>query len=166
MNKSAKIVVGIMIALIAIYIIVAIYKGNLPTENSDTVLSGDVSGDLDNSISSNIIYSLESGDNIISLTAASSGEKSITNYIFQDDRLSEIIVVEEIYSGDMVNGVFESIKNNSNINQIYSSIELQENSIVMKLKDEFVASFGEKNMADIFDEMNQSMILDKENQDV
>lgn len=142
-----------MVALIAIYVIITVYQNHEEIENPENTQQEGVSGDS----FSDIVYTLESGDNTVSLVATSSGERSTTDYKFENDKLSEIVITEEIFSGDLVNEIYEGIVSNANLNQTYSSIEVQENSIIMKLKDEYVATFGERSMAEIFDEINGSL---------
>lgn len=155
MNKIEKIIVIIMFSIIIAYIAITLYKQNISINNVDNT-SGDEEQYFEDYMS-NVKYSLESGENTISIIAAGSGEKSTTNYIFENDKLIGINVIEEVYSGDGLRGTYENFLKNEDLTQIYSSINIEGDKIILKLKDEYVDSFGEKSMSEIYDEINNSM---------
>ena len=100
------------------------------------------------------------GDNSIRLIAEGSGERVITEYVFSGDNLSQIIVVEEIDAEELVEAVYEGLKENEEIRGTYQSIQRVGNQIIMPLKDEYLALFADRSKEDLFEEMRASLAQD------
>ena len=111
-------------------------------------------------ISLRLPITLLHGDNSIHLIAEGSGERVITEYVFSGDSLSQIIVVEEIDSEELVEAVYEGLKENEEINDTYQSIQLVGNQIIMPLKEEYLALFANRSKEDLFEEMRASLAQD------
>lgn len=154
MSRGAKILLGIMLAIIIWYIvsnITGLNNSNENIENSGDSLvenSGD-EADFD------LEYEITSGDNDITITVPYSGDISITKYIFEDEKLSKILLEERIVSGDFAEEIYNHYKEDSEISIIYKNIELSGDSIFMELRDEYVQSYGEKSKAEIYEDISE-----------
>lgn len=163
MNKLTKIVILIMLVIIAIYIFTGIYNINNPDINidGDNANSGDIieigEGLTAEDYLANLEFELASGENEVVLTLLGSGERSSTKYIFENDALSQIIVEEEVFSGDELEVMYEELKNDATLSQAYSSIEISGDKIIMILKQEYVDLFAGKTKEDLYREIEKSM---------
>lgn len=147
MKKGTKIIVGIMIAIIFGYVLVNVYQNTKNEEKKTNELVNE------NNDATKIEYQLKNEDNEITLTAIGEGEVSITRYLFSGDELTDIYVIEQIEQMEFIDAVYESIKNDELMNQIYDSIEIKDNEIIMKLKEEYVKTFEGKGKQEIYEEL-------------
>lgn len=160
MSKGTKVVLIIMLAVIAIYVAVG-FLGNLnkngngePNQSGDQVEivdSGDVTED------ELIRYEVMSGENEVILRAITSGDIGTTRYIFENEKLAKIIVTEEVLSGDFIEDIYNSMKNDENFVQIYSTINLEGNVITMELKEEYVNALSGRSKVELYEELIESM---------
>lgn len=160
MSKGVKIVLIIMVAIILIYVIVS---GISTLINHNNNASGDLSGDNLNSSGENleIKFEVTSGDNEVNVIAKSSGDITTTKYIFEDDKLKEIKVIEELDTNEAAQYVYDSMKSDENISQSYSDININEKTITIYLKQEYVDAFAGITKEELYN--NQIESLNKNN---
>lgn len=164
MNKATKIIVIIMLVTILLYTIVGISK---KVENErNNILSGDVINSGDTNMQEDevkIYYEVSSGENEVILTGTSEGTISTTKYIFENEKLTEIVLTENIISGDdeLVENIYNYMKTDKNMSEVYSSIERNGNLITAILKKEYVDAYGTSTKMDIYDELINSLSVKK-----
>lgn len=165
MNKATKIIVILMITTIVLYTIVGIYKtkqNELSKENDnasgESLNSGDDTLDEERN---KISYEITSGDNEVVLKGLSEGTISITTYKFVGNKLMEIILSEEIISGDeeLVEKIYNHMKEDENMSRAYSSIERNGMIITANLKSDYIDSYGEAGKEEIYNELIKSFEL-------
>lgn len=158
MNKSTKIIVCIMLLSIVAYIIIMSLK---PTEilNEEKNESGDLeSGEI--SSGDEMQYTIEKlSETEIGLIASSDNTEIITKYVFENDAVVEVYVIQEVFSGDFVEDMYEAMKTDEDISQIYEEINLEENVITMKLKHDYVNVYAGVTYEKLYDELNKSLNL-------
>ena len=166
MNKSTKIIVILMLTTIIIYIVVGIFRTNENKLKQESNQSGDLlnSGEIKDEFEKNqdrISYEIISGDSEIVVKAVSEGSISTTVFKFENDKLETITLSEEIVSGDdeLINDIYNHMKSNENMAMIYTTIERNGNIITAVLKDEYVASYGEANKNEVYQELMTSLKL-------
>lgn len=162
MNKATKVVVILMITVIALYTIVGVSK-KIENERSN-ISSGDIlnSGDsFSDENQTKISYEVTSGENDVVLKATSEGSISMTKYVFENEKLVNIYLTEEIISGDeeLIENVYNYMKNDEEMSTVYSTIELNGNIITAALKDEYVDAYGDATKVDIHDSLLNSLKL-------
>lgn len=154
MNKATKIVLIIMLIIILGYIAFGLIRNNINNnDNPNENLSGDIidSGDSGDEEKVSYILELTSGENDITITAKTSGEITTTKYIFDNNVLNRIEVIEEITSGEIAEGMLESIKQDESITEVYENIEQAENKITMNAKQEYIDRFSGFTKEQIYD---------------
>lgn len=154
MNKGAKTVVIIMLILILGYIVVGVYK-----KNSNNVDDENLN---DNETKSEYMYYLTSGDNEITLISESGNEKTTFKYLFSDEtgELYKIDIVEECQSSSDAQKYYDGVKSNDDMSQVYSDITLEDNIVIMTLKQEYVDYNKEFSREDIY--AMQEKIIEKQ----
>ncbi len=154
MNKGAKTVVIIMLILILGYIVVGVYK-----KNSNNVDDENLN---DNETKSEYTYYLTSGDNEITLISESGNEKTTFKYLFSDEtgELYKIDIVEECQSSGDAQKYYDGVKSNDDMSQVYSDITLEDNIVIMTLKQEYVDYNKEFSEEDIY--AMQEKIIEKQ----
>ena len=154
MNKGAKTVVIIMLILILGYIVVGVYK-----KNSNNVDDENLN---DNETKSEYTYYLTSGDNEITLISESGNEKTTFKYLFSDEtgELYKIDIVEECQSSGDAQKYYDGVKSNDDMSQVYSDITLEDNIVIMTLKQEYVDYNKEFSREDIY--AMQEKIIEKQ----
>lgn len=163
MNKVTKIVVILMITTIIIYTVIGVQRTHEIEQNS--AQSGDVLND--NNISGDnqfdILYEITSGDNEVALRGISEGSISTTRYKFENEKLVNIILEEQITSGDngLIENVFNYMKNDTEMSMVYSTIEMQGNTITAVLKEEYVDAYGDASKVDVYEQLVK--LLEAEN---
>ncbi len=159
MNKEAKVVLTIMITIIVIYVAVGLFKNSNNIIDGEQNPSGDIeitnSGDFDNE--DLIHYEVTSGENEVILRAITSGDISTTRYIFENEKLVRITVTEEVVSGDFIEDIYNSMKNDENFVQIYSTINLNDDIITLELKEEYVNALSSRTKIELYEELIESM---------
>lgn len=160
MTKGTKIVLIIMLAVIAIYVAIGMF-GDFDTNVTDELKSSGDSNEIidsgEGSIEDSIYYEVTSGENEIILRAITSGDIGTTRYIFEDEKLVEILVTEEVLSGDFAQDIYNSMKNDETFVQIYSTINLEGNVITMELKEEYVNALSGRSKVELYEELIESM---------
>lgn len=160
MNKGTKVVLIIMLAIIAIYVAVGLCGDYNSTISGEQNQSGDQvevndSGDV---IEDELIqYEITSGENEVILRAITSGDISTTRYIFENEKLVRITVTEEVVSGDFIEDIYNSMKNDENFVQIYSTINLNDDIITLELKEEYVNALSSRTKIELYEELIESM---------
>ena len=153
MNKATKIVVILMITTIVLYTVVGINRKNEIEQNNvesgDTLTSGENENELE------IKYEVTSGDNEIILKGISEGSISTTSCVFENEKLSSIILKEEITSGDneLIEKIFNYMQNDTEISMVYSTLEMEGNTITAILKNEYVEAYGEATKEEVYQEL-------------
>ena len=149
-----------MLAVIAIYVAIGMF-GVFDTNVTDELKSSGDSNEIidsgEGSIEDSIYYEVTSGENEIILRAITSGDIGTTRYIFEDEKLVEILVTEEVLSGDFAQDIYNSMKNDETFVQIYSTINLEGNVITMELKEEYVNALSGRSKVELYEELIESM---------
>lgn len=149
-----------MLAVIAIYVAIGMF-GDFDTNVTDELKSSGDSNEIidsgEGSIEDSIYYEVTSGENEIILRAITSGDIGTTRYIFEDEKLVEILVTEEVLSGDFAQDIFNSMKNDETFVQMYSTINLEGNVITMELKEEYVNALSGRSKVELYEELIESM---------
>lgn len=149
-----------MLAVIAIYVAIGMF-GDFDTNVTDELKSSGDSNEIidsgEGSIEDSIYYEVTSGENEIILRAITSGDIGTTRYIFEDEKLVEILVTEEVLSGDFAQDIYNSMKNDETFVQIYSTINLEGNVITMELKEEYVNALSGRSKVELYEELIESM---------
>ncbi len=154
MNKGAKAVVIIMLILILGYVVVGVYKKNSKNVDDENL--------NDNETKSEYTYYLTSGDNEITLISESGNEKTTFKYLFSDEtgELYKIDIVEECQSSGDAQKYYDGVKSNDDMSQVYSDITLEDNIVIMTLKQEYVDYNKEFSKDDIY--AIQEKIIEKQ----
>lgn len=154
MNKGAKAVVIIMLILILGYVVVGVYKKNSKNVDDENL--------NDNETKSEYTYYLTSGDNEITLISESGNEKTTFKYLFSDEtgELYKIDIVEECQSSGDAQKYYDGVKSNDDMSQVYSDITLEDNIVIMTLKQEYVDYNKEFSKEDIY--AIQEKIIEKQ----
>ena len=74
-----------------------------------------------------------------------------------------IILEEQITSGDngLIENVFNYMKNDTEMSMVYSTIEMQGNTITAVLKEEYVDAYGDASKVDVYEQLVK--LLEAEN---
>lgn len=154
MNKGAKAVVIIMLILTLGYVVVGVYKKNSKNVDDENL--------NDNETKSEYTYYLTSGDNEITLISESGNEKTTFKYLFSDEtgELYKIDIVEECQSSGDAQKYYDGVKSNDDMSQVYSDITLEDNIVIMTLKQEYVDYNKEFSKDDIY--AIQEKIIEKQ----
>ena len=158
MNKETKIAVYVMLFIIVGYIVVMSVKSNLPVNeeinNSGDIMSGEISSDDD------MEYRIEKiSDNEIGLIAASENMEILTKYIFENDMVAKVYVIQEVFSGDFVKDIYETMMLDNEISLIYNDIRLEGNVITMELKQDYVNIYNGVTYDELYEDLNKSLNL-------
>ena len=159
MNQKTKIAVAIMLGIILIYVVWMIAFPPVAT-NHDTnnIASGEVSNGEEE-----IIYKITKvSDTQLDLITENEYTRTTTRYFFENDKVSNVIVTEEILSGDLVQEVFEGIKADKDLSQIYNEISVEGNVITMTLKSDYVNIYEGLTYQELYDELNKSLKISEE----
>lgn len=132
MNKGTKIILILMIVMIFVYVVSGVYSKYFSTNNSKT--NNNTQDEKEK-----YTYQLTSGDNDIILVARSNDETTTFKYLFDESGdVYRIEIVEECASDDDAKKYYDGIKKTSDISNIYSNIELENNTVTMILKQDYV----------------------------
>ena len=159
MSDKVKIVVAIMLSIIVIYIAWMIaFPPEKVEENPDNMESGDVSTQEEE-----LMYSITKvSDTQLDLITTNEYTKTTTKYFFEKGKVSNVIVTEEILSGDFVQEVYEGIKADEDLSQIYEEISVEGNIITMTLKPDYVNVYEGLTYEELYDELNKSLKISAE----
>ena len=161
MNKATKIIVVLMLLSIVIYIVTGVNTKLKNEQNNDQ--SGDalISGDNLEGNELDIHYEVSSGENEVVLKGTSEGSVSITTYQFEDGILTDIILEEIITSGDaeLIENIFNYMRNDTEMSMVYSTIDMEGNTITAVLRDEYVDAYGEATKVEVYEELMKSLNL-------
>ena len=161
MNKATKIIVVLMLLSIVIYIVTGVNTKIKNKQNNDQ--SGDalISGDNLEENELDIHYEVSSGENEVVLKGTSEGSVSITTYQFEDGILTDIILEEIITSGDaeLIENIFNYMRNDTEMSMVYSTIDMEGNTITAVLRDEYVDAYGEATKVEVYEELMKSLNL-------
>lgn len=131
MNKCTKIILILMIVMIFAYVVSGVYSKYFSTNDNKT---NNVQDEKEK-----YTYQLTSGDNDIVLVARSNDETTTFKYLFDESGdVYRIEIVEECASDDDAKKYYDGIKETSDISNIYSNIELENNTVTMILKQDYV----------------------------
>lgn len=131
MNKGTKIILILMIVMIFAYVVSGVYSKYFSTNDNKT---NNVQDEKEK-----YTYQLTSGDNDIILVARSNDETTTFKYLFDESGdVYRIEIVEECASDDDAKKYYDGIKKTSDISNIYSNIELENNTVTMILKQDYV----------------------------
>ena len=131
MNKGTKIILILMIVMIFAYVVSGVYSKYFSTNDNKT---NNVQDEKEK-----YTYQLTSGDNDIILVAHSKDETTTFKYLFDESGdVYRIEIVEECASDDDAKKYYDGIKETSDISNIYSNIELENNTVTMILKQDYV----------------------------
>lgn len=162
MSKGEKVTVILMLTVIAIYIVIGVYNTKIDELNNDIDMSGDYlnSGD-DSENDDKMYYKLSSGDNEIILEGFSEGIITVTTYKFENDKLVNIILTEEVTSGDnqIIENMYEYMKTDEDMAMVYSKIEKNGNVITAVLREEYVDSYGDSNKEEVYNKLKTALEL-------
>ena len=158
MNKGSKIAVYIMLFSILAYVVVMSIKPgktiNEENNNSGDIVSGEISSAAEDE------YAVEKiSDSEIDLIASNENMEIITKYVFENDMVAEIYVVQEIFSGDFVEDMYEAMQKDEEIGLVYDDIVLEGNVITMKLKQDYVNIYEGVTYEELYDDLNKSLNL-------
>lgn len=132
MNKGTKIILILMIVMIFVYVVSGVYSKYFSTNDSKT--NNNTQDEKEK-----YTYQLTSGDNDIILVARSNDETTTFKYLFDESGdVYRIEIVEECASDDDAKKYYDGIKKTSDISSIYSNIELENNTVTMILKQDYV----------------------------
>lgn len=132
MNKGTKIILILMIVMIFVYVVSGVYSKYFSTNDSKT--NNNTQDEKEK-----YTYQLTSGDNDIILVAHSKDETTTFKYLFDESGdVYRIEIVEECASDDDAKKYYDGIKETSDISNIYSNIELENNTVTMILKQDYV----------------------------
>lgn len=135
MSKATKVVLAIMICIIVAYIGVGVFDKYKDFFMKDVSKNSDVQSTNEKTIT----YYLTSGDNDITLTAYTDAEITKTKYIYNDEnKIERIEVIEEVETDEIAKKIFDKIKTDSNINQMYSEIKIEGSTVIMCLKQDYI----------------------------
>ncbi len=135
MSKATKVVLAIMICIIVAYIGVGVLGKYKDFFVKDVSKNSDVQSTNEKTIT----YYLTSGDNDITLTAYTDAEITKTKYIYNDEnKIERIEVIEEVETDEIAKKIFDKIKTDSNINQMYSEIKIEGSAVIMCLKQDYI----------------------------
>ena len=156
MSKWAKIMVYIMLLLIVVYIFIMSFNSD-EIINEENNYSGDiVSGEI--SSGDEISYAIEKiNDNEINLIASDLNTEIITKYIFGNDAVVEIYVIQEVFSGDFVEDMYKAMQEDEEIGLVYEEIDLNGNIITMKLKQDYVNIYSGVTYEELYEDLNKSL---------
>ena len=143
-----------MLILILGYVVVGVYKKNSKNVDDENL--------NDNETKSEYTYYLTSGDNEITLISESGNEKTTFKYLFSDEtgELYKIDIVEECQSSGDAQKYYDGVKSNDDMSQVYSDITLEDNIVIMTLKQEYVDYNKEFSKDDIY--AIQEKIIEKQ----
>lgn len=131
MNKGTKITLVVMLVIIFVYVMSGVYSKYFSTNDNKTNNTQDEK--------EKYTYQLTSGDNDIILVARSNDETTTFKYLFDESGdVYRIEIVEECASDDDAKKYYDGIKKTSDISNIYSNIELENNTVTMILKQDYV----------------------------
>ncbi len=131
MNKGTKITLVVMLVIIFVYVMSGVYSKYFSTNDNKT---NNVQDEKEK-----YTYQLTSGDNDIILVARSNDETTTFKYLFDESGdVYRIEIVEECASDDDAKKYYDGIKKTSDISNIYSNIELENNTVTMILKQDYV----------------------------
>lgn len=159
MSEKTKVVVAIMLSIIIIYIawMIAFPVENV-TEEPNNIESGEVSNQEED-----LMYTINKvSDTQLDLITTNEYTKTTTKYFFKDGKVSNVIVTEEILSGDFAEEVFAGIKADENLSQIYDEISLEGNVITMTLKQDYVNVYEGLTYQELYDELTKSLKISVE----
>lgn len=131
MNKGTKITLVVMLVIIFVYVMNGVYSKYFSTNDNKT---NNVQDEKEK-----YTYQLTSGDNDIILVARSNDETTTFKYLFDESGdVYRIEIVEECALDDDAKKYYDGIKETSDISNIYSNIELENNTVTMILKQDYV----------------------------
>ena len=160
MSEKTKIVVAIMLGIILIYIVWMIALP--PTSNSD-IGSGDANLEVEANHEEELMYKITKvSDTQLDLVTENEYTRTTTRYFFENDKVSDVIVTEEILSGDLVQVVYKGIQADENLSQIYDEISVEGNIITMILKSDYVNIYEGLTYQELYDELNKSLKISNE----
>ncbi len=159
MSEKAKVAVAIMLSIIIIYIAWMIaFPAEPVNEESNNIESGEVSNQDEE-----LEYTITKvSDTQIDLITANEYTKTTTKYFFENEKVSNVIVTEEILSGDLAEDVYEGIKADEDLSQIYEEINLEGNVITMTLKSDYVNIYEGLTYQELYDELTKSLKISVE----
>lgn len=158
MSEKAKVAVAIMLSVIIIYIAWMIaFPAETVNEEPNNVESGEVSNQEE------LMYTITKvSDTQLDLITTNEYTKTSTKYFFENGKVSNVIVTEEILSGDFAEEVFSGIKADEDLSQIYDEISLEGNVITMTLKQDYVNVYEGLTYQELYDELTKSLKISAE----
>ena len=160
MSEKTKIVVTLMFSIIIIYIAWMIaFPGDVAEEKPSEINSGE---EVNKNNEENEYTISRVSDTQLDLITENEYTKTTTRYLFENDKVTSVIIVEEILSGDLADEVFNGIKANEEMSQIYSDIKLEENVVTMILKEDYVNVYEGLNYEQLYQELTNSLKISQE----
>lgn len=159
MSEKTKVVVAIMISIIVVYIAWMIaFPGEKVEENQNDTQSGEVvSGEEE------LNYTIDKiSDTQLNLVTENEYTRTTTQYFFENDVVSNVIVTEEVISGDFAQEVYEGIKADAQLSQIYDDISVEGNVVTMILKEDYVNVYAGLSYEELYEELSNSLKISAE----
>lgn len=159
MSEKTKVVLAIMISIIVVYIAWMIaFPGEKIEENQNDTQSGEVvSGEEE------LNYTIDKiSDTQLNLVTANEYTRTTTQYFFENNVVSNVIVTEEIISGDFAQEVYEGIKADEQLSQIYDDIKVEGNVVTMTLKADYVNVYAGLTYDELYEELSNSLKISAE----
>ncbi len=159
MNEKTKVIVAIMFSIIVIYIAWMIaFPGEKVEQQTNEVESGELVTD-DEELS----YSITKvSDTQLNLVTANEYTRTTTQYFFENSAVSDVIITEEIMSGDFAEEVYEGIKADEQLSKIYDDIKFEGNVVTMTLKQDYVNVYEGLTYEELYEELSNSLKISVE----
>lgn len=159
MSEKTKVVVAIMISIIVVYIAWMIaFPGEKVEKNQNDTQSGEVV-----SREEELNYTIDKiSDTQLNLVTENEYTRTTTQYFFENDVVSNVIVTEEVISGDFAQEVYEGIKADAQLSQIYDDISVEGNVVTMILKEDYVNVYAGLSYEELYEELSNSLKISAE----
>lgn len=159
MSEKTKVIVAIMLSIIIIYIVWMIaFPVEKVEDDQNKIESGEIiSGEEELKYSINRV-----SDTQLNLVTANEYTLTTTQYFFENDIVSSVIITEEIVSGDFAEEVYEGIKADEQLSQIYNDIKVEGNVVTMTLKEDYVNIYAGLTYEELYEELNNSLKISAE----
>ena len=159
MSEKTKIAVVIMLGIIAVYICWMIaFPVETVDETQNNVQSGEVSTENED-----LMYTITRvSDSQLNLSTVNEYTRTTTQYFFENDVVSNIIVTEEVLSGDLADKIYEGIQANEELSQIYDDIKVEGNIITMTLKEDYVNVYAGLKYEELYEQLTNSLKISAE----
>ena len=149
-KKTTTIILIVLLVTLCIGLVKIMGDNNTKSNESGDTLSGEFVDSGENIQAYEPVYNLTRNENEIIITSETSGDLLTMKYVYEDEKLKDILIVEEVYSEDIAKQIYDTISKDEEMKQIYDTVEISGKVITYTVKQEVIDVYAVYTMDELY----------------